>query len=93
MDETQRIAKYHLKFLNGTRKNPVTLKFSMQVQVVGGAGTVTVESPSSNPFIVITNECQYEESDGCDQSSQFLSSCISHLPSPHASYSLIVGLC
>lgn len=64
MDEAQRIAKYHLKFLNGTRKNPVTLKFSMQVQVVGGAGTVTVESPSSNPFIVITNECQYEESDG-----------------------------
>lgn len=64
MDEQQRIAKYHLKFLNGTRKNPVTLKFSMQVQVVGGAGTVTVESPSSNPFIVITNECQYEESDG-----------------------------
>lgn len=64
MDEAQRIAKYHLKFLNGTRKNPVTLKFSMQVQVVGGAGTVTVESPPSNPFIVITNECQYEESDG-----------------------------
>lgn len=64
MDEAQRIAKYHLKFLNGTRKNPVTLKFSMQVQVVGGAGTVTVESPVSNPFIVITNECQYEESDG-----------------------------
>lgn len=64
MDESQRIAKYHLKFLNGTRKNPVTLKFSMQVQVVGGAGTVTVESPPSHPFIVITNECQYEESDG-----------------------------
>jgi len=64
MDESQRIAKYHLKFLNGTRKNPVTLKFAMQVQVVGGAGTVTVESPPSHPFIVITNECQYEESDG-----------------------------
>jgi len=34
------------------------------VQVIGGAGTVTVESPPSHPFIVITNECQYEESDG-----------------------------
>ncbi len=67
MDEAQRIAKYHLKFLNGTRKNPVTLKFSMQVQVAGGPGTVTVESPPSNPFIVITNECQYEESDGYEE--------------------------
>jgi hypothetical protein len=64
MDEQSRVAKYHLKFLNGTRKNPVTLKFSMAVQVVGGTGVVPVESPPSHPFIVITNECQYEESDG-----------------------------
>ncbi|KYQ91411.1 transcriptional repressor [Tieghemostelium lacteum] len=63
MDETQRLAKYHLKFLNGTRKNPVTLKFGMQVQVAGGT-PVNIESPPSSPFIVITNECQYEESDG-----------------------------
>jgi len=63
MDETNRLAKYHLKFLNGTRKNPVTLKFGMQVQVVGGT-PVNIESPPSSPFIVITNECQYEESDG-----------------------------
>eukprot|EP01133_Synstelium_polycarpum_P010914 gene10914-12719_t len=63
MDETQRLAKYHLKFLNGTRKNPVTLKFGMQVQIVGGS-PVNIESPPTSPFIVITNECQYEESDG-----------------------------
>lgn len=25
---------------------------------------VTLESNSSNPFVVITNECQYEEADG-----------------------------
>eukprot|EP01112_Ceratiomyxa_fruticulosa_P000033 TRINITY_DN0_c7_g1_i1.p1 TRINITY_DN0_c7_g1~~TRINITY_DN0_c7_g1_i1.p1 ORF type:complete len:749 (-),score=149.09 TRINITY_DN0_c7_g1_i1:247-2493(-) len=64
IDESSHVAKFQLKFLNGTRKNPVTLKFSMSLQVAGGAGPVTIESPQSSPFIVITNECQYEESDG-----------------------------
>jgi hypothetical protein len=38
------------------------VKFGIQVQLVGPA--LALESNTSNPFIVITNECQYEESDG-----------------------------
>jgi len=66
VDAFNRVAKWHLKFLNGTRKNSVTLRFGMQVQVTqpNGAVTVTVESHSTRPFIVITNECQWEESEG-----------------------------
>jgi len=66
VDAFNRVAKWHLKFLNGTRKNSVTLRFGMQVQVSqpNGAVTVTVESHSTRPFIVITNECQWEESEG-----------------------------
>lgn len=66
VDAFNRVAKWHLKFLNGTRKNAVTLRFGMQVHVSqpGGPVTVTVESHSTRPFIVITNECQWEESEG-----------------------------
>jgi len=66
VDAFNRVAKWHLKFLNGTRKSSVTLRFGMQVQVSqpSGAVTVTVESHSTRPFIVITNECQWEESEG-----------------------------
>lgn len=66
VDAFNRIAKWHLKFLNGTRKNSVTLRFGMQVQVSQPSApvTVTVESHSTRPFIVITNECQWEESEG-----------------------------
>lgn len=66
VDAFNRVAKWHLKFLNGTRKNSVTLRFGMQVQVSqpNGPVTVTVESHSTRPFIVITNECQWEESEG-----------------------------
>jgi len=47
-------------------KNAVTLRFGIQVQVGQGptAQTLTVESEASQPFIVITNECQWEESEG-----------------------------
>jgi hypothetical protein len=67
IDAYNRVAKWHLKFLNGTRKNSVTLRFMMQVQVAQPTGqsvTVTVESHPTRPFIVITNECQWEESEG-----------------------------
>eukprot|EP01096_Ripella_sp_DP13-Kostka_P016086 TRINITY_DN771_c0_g2_i2.p1 TRINITY_DN771_c0_g2~~TRINITY_DN771_c0_g2_i2.p1 ORF type:complete len:726 (-),score=340.17 TRINITY_DN771_c0_g2_i2:336-2240(-) len=66
IDTFRRTAKWHLKFLNGTRKNSATLRFGIQAQVVQGpnTATVTVESQSSMPFIVITNECQWEESEG-----------------------------
>jgi len=67
VDAFNRVAKWYLKFLNGTRKNSVTLKFAMQVQVSqpnGSSVTVTVESHPTRSFIVITNECQWEESEG-----------------------------
>ena len=66
IDTIRRTAKWHLKFLNGTRKNSVTLRFGMQIQVSQGntSSTITVESHTSQPFIVITNECQWEESEG-----------------------------
>jgi hypothetical protein len=63
MDDFQHIARFHLKFLNGTRKALATVKFQVQLQVTGGQ-PLAAESNVSNPFVVITNECQYEESDG-----------------------------
>ncbi|PRP75084.1 hypothetical protein PROFUN_03920 [Planoprotostelium fungivorum] len=63
MDPNTKIAKFNIKFLNGTRKNLATLKFDMQVKLRGGA-VIPVESNPSHPFVVITNECQFEESDG-----------------------------
>lgn len=66
MDAFRHIAKFYLKFLSGSRKNPVRLRFGIQLQVnhQGAPQTVTVESNSSRPFIVITNEIQWEESEG-----------------------------
>jgi len=63
MDDNTKIAKFNIKFLNGTRKNLATLKFDMQVKLRGGS-VIPVESNPSHPFVVITNECQFEESDG-----------------------------
>ncbi len=55
-----------MSFMAGTRKNSVGIRFGIQVQVGAGqaAQAVTVESDNSLPFIVITNECQWEESEG-----------------------------
>jgi hypothetical protein len=75
------VAKFPLKFLTGTRKSCVTLRFVVQVititkfqaytlltratQVKTASNTVsTVESNASQPFIVITNDCQWEGSEG-----------------------------
>ena len=52
-----------LKMTNGTRMLPTTLKAAIEVSC--GRGTVVVlESQPSDPFIVITNENQYEGSNG-----------------------------
>ncbi|KAL6066876.1 Signal transducer and activator of transcription, variant 2 [Balamuthia mandrillaris] len=66
MDAFTKTAKFALKFRNGTRKYPVRLRFGIQLQLhhQGVAQTVTVESNGSRSFIVITNECQWEESEG-----------------------------
>lgn len=57
------VAKFPLKFLTGTRKSCVTLRFVVQVKTASNAVT-TIESNASQPFIVITNDCQWEGSEG-----------------------------
>jgi hypothetical protein len=65
-----RIAKFPLKFLAGTKKAPANIRFAMQLVVAPTGGNlnqnqpVTIESNSSLPLVVITNECQWEGSAG-----------------------------
>jgi len=56
-------AHFPLKFLAGTRKCSVNLKFGVNIRDMDNT-TTTVESDASNPFVVITNECQWEGSAG-----------------------------
>lgn len=66
LDLTTREASFPIKFSQGTRRLPVNIKFSIQVQLVMLNGTViqlTPESPLSSPFIIITNENQWEGSE------------------------------
>jgi len=66
LDLITKEASFPLKFLQGTRKLPVTLKFTAQVQLVTQSGKIiqsSLESAPSNPFIVITNESQWEGSE------------------------------
>lgn len=57
------MAKFPLKFLTGTRKSCVNLRFVVQVKTNNHSST-TIESNTSQPFIVITNDCQWEGSEG-----------------------------
>eukprot|EP01112_Ceratiomyxa_fruticulosa_P021758 TRINITY_DN7779_c0_g1_i1.p1 TRINITY_DN7779_c0_g1~~TRINITY_DN7779_c0_g1_i1.p1 ORF type:complete len:658 (-),score=121.45 TRINITY_DN7779_c0_g1_i1:165-2138(-) len=58
-----KITAFPLKFLQGTRKASVNIKFGVSVRGPSGQQT-TIESNTSNPFVVITNECQWEGSAG-----------------------------
>jgi len=51
-----------LKMMNGSRMMPVMLK--MSIAVAYPTASIMLESQCSHPFIVITNENQYEESNG-----------------------------
>ena len=55
-----------MKFLVGSRKHAVTIRFSMIVQVgqAAAAQSATIESEPTYPWVVITNECQWEEAEG-----------------------------
>jgi len=53
---------FPLKFMAGTRKAAVHLKFGIPVRSPNASATI--ESDMSNPFVVITNECQWEGSAG-----------------------------
>jgi len=66
LDSTTRTAHFPLKFNQGSRKSPVTLRFGLQVQLTtmnGMSINATIESPATEPFIVITNESQWEDSE------------------------------
>jgi hypothetical protein len=58
----QHVVQFQPKFLVGTRKNAVNLRFSVAVR--SEEAVHTIESDLSNPFIVITNECQWAEAEG-----------------------------
>eukprot|EP01119_Soliformovum_irregulare_P011455 TRINITY_DN286_c0_g1_i2.p1 TRINITY_DN286_c0_g1~~TRINITY_DN286_c0_g1_i2.p1 ORF type:complete len:465 (+),score=127.76 TRINITY_DN286_c0_g1_i2:159-1553(+) len=64
LDTNTRISKFPVKFLSGTKKAPAYLKFGMQLQLQGTATPIQVESSSSIPLVVITNEVQWEDSAG-----------------------------
>ena len=77
LDVNTRISKFPLKFLSGTKKAPAQIRFGMQIHFagrqltfsymliyLGQSAPVTVESNSSAPLVVITNECQWEGSAG-----------------------------
>lgn len=54
-----------LRFVHGTRLTIATLKFSVEVQYVKTNGVVQnaiIESNKSKPFVVVTNENQWETS-------------------------------
>jgi hypothetical protein len=56
-----------LKFQDGTRKNQVYLSFSVQVEYTnpkGQAARCTLTTGASLPFIVLTNENQWLDTEG-----------------------------
>jgi len=56
-----------LRFVHGTRLKIAVLKFTLEVQYIQPNGTVhnaILESNKSNPFVVMTNENQWESSAG-----------------------------
>ncbi|KAL6057136.1 SH2 domain-containing protein [Balamuthia mandrillaris] len=62
LEPQQHTVLFQPKFLVGTRKSAVNLRFSISVKC--GAALSTIESPLSDPFVVITNECQWAEAEG-----------------------------
>eukprot|EP00028_Trichosphaerium_sp_Am-I-7-wt_P000889 CAMPEP_0168524560 /NCGR_PEP_ID=MMETSP0405-20121227/10731_1 /TAXON_ID=498012 /ORGANISM="Trichosphaerium sp, Strain Am-I-7 wt" /LENGTH=556 /DNA_ID=CAMNT_0008546807 /DNA_START=69 /DNA_END=1739 /DNA_ORIENTATION=+ len=63
--DNSKCAKFPLKLNLSTRKQSVVLKFSVLVHLrnkQGQVANVTIESLPSLPFVVITNESQWEDS-------------------------------
>lgn len=51
-------------FLSGTRKDVAQFVFSVNLETNVSDRVLSLSSPPSRPFIVITNECQYADSSG-----------------------------
>lgn len=67
MDQSGVAAFADLKFLQGTRQKVVRLQFNQEVQFIqidGNIGRVSVVSDTSSPFIVLTNEKQWDVVEG-----------------------------
>ena len=66
LNDLQRGGKILLKFCNGSRKNLYRVRFACKLDYSqnGVRSQTMITSPFSEPFIVITNECQWEESEG-----------------------------
>eukprot|EP01113_Clastostelium_recurvatum_P007040 TRINITY_DN13246_c0_g1_i2.p1 TRINITY_DN13246_c0_g1~~TRINITY_DN13246_c0_g1_i2.p1 ORF type:complete len:633 (-),score=120.05 TRINITY_DN13246_c0_g1_i2:15-1913(-) len=62
LDQTRGIARFPIKFLTGTRKSCVAMKFVLNAKI-GGVNQL-ISSHHTHPFIVITNDCQWEGSEG-----------------------------
>eukprot|EP01117_Protostelium_nocturnum_P010997 TRINITY_DN3990_c0_g2_i1.p1 TRINITY_DN3990_c0_g2~~TRINITY_DN3990_c0_g2_i1.p1 ORF type:complete len:685 (-),score=202.19 TRINITY_DN3990_c0_g2_i1:40-1977(-) len=66
LNTNTRIVKFPLKFLAGTKKVAANIRFEMDITSAssGKNSTAIIESNTSQPFVVITNECQWEGSAG-----------------------------
>lgn len=65
MDAATRTARFPLRFVNGSRRAPIQLRFGMQIEISGPSGPVAcqVESAPSNAYVVTTHDSQWE---GCE---------------------------
>lgn len=66
MDPITRTACFPLRFVAGSRRMPVQLRFTMQVTINGPAGLVpcALESAPSHPFVITTHDSQWESCEG-----------------------------
>jgi hypothetical protein len=67
MDENGYVSFTELRFPSGTRQKMVRLQFCVQVRFVkidGTIGTEALESDTSQPFVILTNENQWKVSEG-----------------------------
>lgn len=66
MDPHSRTASFPIKFLSGTRMSCVALRFTMQITAtLQGNRSIpgNLETPSTRPFLIITNESQWEQAE------------------------------
>lgn len=64
IDPSTLIAKFPIKFNQGTKKAPANLKFALSIQLAGNPNPINIESLNSSPLVVITNEIQWDGSAG-----------------------------
>lgn len=63
LDSESLISNFPLKFLRGTRKGKAYLKFSTIINCIDSSSQYHIESETSKPFVIITNESQWESAE------------------------------